>query len=136
MNGTTPDLSQLCVEFLRSVHYAGDANALSTELLAGYLGTDTIFSSTGEPAKEMLRDILLAIKTNREGRILVPDDCLGALNVLVNMALNAQANYEDHGELDYFEVPGQGLSVFISHEDVDNNGKGCSSVRVQLKEDA
>ena len=126
-------LHQLCTDFLMSLRYSGNAEAFSANLLDSFLSADSFLSSEGDAAKEKLREILIALKSKQKTKIVVPSDCVGSLNVLVNMAKSSNANYKDLYELDCFEIHDAKYSVFISHEDVDDDGSGCSSVTIRKK---
>lgn len=126
-------LLPLCVKFLTLARYSGDAEAFANELINGFLSTSSIVSSAGDAAKEKLQEMLLAILTKKEGKIRVSDDCLGALNVILNIAQSADTNYEDLYESDWFEIYDGSYSVVISHEDMDEDGSGCSSLTIQPK---
>lgn len=125
------DLHLLCCDFLKASRYSGDSAVFAADLLRGFLSLDSIVSSTSEAAKEKLQEILLAIQSKRIGVIFVSDECLGALNVVINMAQNAETNYKDLYEIDQFTIHNGGYLVTISHEAMDDKGRGCSSLTIR-----
>jgi hypothetical protein len=120
-----------CVDFMTALGYPKDGTNIVTSLAGDYLSSDSLVSSKSAETQSLLCNIIDCILQGKAGKFYIRQSEVGVLNVISNLAQYGTSSFVDHGEDEYFFCPESKVGVFISHDDTDTDGSGCSSLVIR-----